>query len=103
MQFGATGDTARYQLKASGLCMELIARNHTAQKKITVQGNIKSKITCASGTQIGCSIVVSDMKHGTTTPSITVIKENKDTGKQIKGKIKIEQKNGKYYQDLTDR
>lgn len=83
--------------------MELIARNHTAQKKITVQGNTKSKITCASGTQIGCSIVVSDMKHGTTTPSITVIKENKDTGKQIKGKIKIEQKNGKYYQYLTDR
>lgn len=103
LQFGATGDTARYQLKASGLSMELIARNHTAQKKITVQGNTKSKITCASGTQIGCSIVVSDMKHGTATPSITVIKENKDTGKQIKGKIKIEQKNGKYYQYLTDR
>lgn len=103
LRLGETGGSVSYHLKVSGLSVEMIARDQTAQNKIIVQGNTKSKITCESGTQIGCCFSASDMADGTVLPSITVTKENKDTGKKVNGEIKVEQKNGKYYLCLTEK
>lgn len=103
LQFGETDDQISYELKASGVSMELIAENYKAHNKISLQGNRKSKVICASGTQIGCSLRVTDIVDKTVSPSISVTKENKDTGEKIKGKIKVEQKNGKYYLYLMEK
>lgn len=103
LQFGETDDQISYELKASGVSMELIAENYKAHNKIILQGNRKSKVICASGTQIGCSLRVTDIVDKTVSPSISVTKENKDTGEKIKGKIKVEQKNGKYYLYLMEK
>lgn len=103
LQFGETDDQTGYALKASGVSMELIAENYKEKNKIVLQGNRKSKVTCASGTQIGCSLRVTDIVDKTVSPSISVTKENKDTGEKIKGKIKVEQKNGKYYLYLMEK
>lgn len=103
LQFGETDDQISYVLKASGVSMELIAENYKAHNKIILQGNRKSKVICASGTQIGCSLQVTDIVDKTVSPSISVTKENKDTGEKIKGKIKVEQKKGKYYLYLMEK
>lgn len=103
LQAGRMDDSMGYTLKASGVSMELIAENYKAQNKIILQGNKKSKITCASGTQIGCSLSVVDMTDGTGSPSITVVKENKDTGEKVRGEIRVEQEKGKYYLYLTEK
>lgn len=97
LQFGEMDDQISYTLEASGLSMELVAENHKAQNKIILQSNKKSKVICASGTQIGCSLRVTDIVDKKVTPSISVTKEDNQTGKKIKGEIKVEQENGKYY------
>lgn len=103
LQFGETDDRISYTLKAFGVSMELIAENYKVKNKIILQGNRKSKVTCASGTQIGCSLRVTDIVDKTVSPSISVTKENNKTGEKIKGEIKVEQKNGIYYLYLTEK
>lgn len=103
LQFGETDDSVRYQLKASVVSMDLIAEEDTAENRVTLQGNTAREITCVSGTQIGCSIRVADIAKGKVTPSISVTKENKDTGEKIKAEIKVKQKSGKYYLYLTEK
>ena len=103
LQFGETDNRISYTLKASGLSMELIAENYKEQKKIILQGNKKSKITCVSGTQIGCSLRFADITDKTVSPSISVSKKNNKTGERIKGEIKVEQRGGKYYLYLTEK
>lgn len=103
LQFGETDNRISYTLKASRLSMELIAENDKEQKKIILQGNKKSKITCVSGTQIGCSLRFADITDKTVSPSISVSKKNNKTGERIKGEIKVEQRGGKYYLYLTEK
>ena len=103
LQFGKTDDQISYTLEASGLSMELVAENHKAQNKIILQSNKKSKVTCASGTQIGCSLRVTDIVDKKVAPSLSVTKEDNQTGKKIKGEIKVEQENGNYYLYLVEK
>lgn len=103
LQFGEICDSIRYQLKASEVSMDLIAETEEAGNRVTLQGNTGQEITCTSGTQIGCSIWVTDMTRGAVTPSISVTRVNKDTGEKIKGEIKLKQKSGKYYLYLTEK
>lgn len=103
LQFGETDDSVRYQLKVSVVSMDLIAESETAGNRVTLQGNTGQGITCVSGTQIGCSIRVTDMEQGAAIPSISVTRKNKDTGEKVRGEIKVEQKSGKYYLYLTEK
>ena len=66
--------------------MELIAENDKEQKKIILQGNKKSKITCVSGTQIGCSLRFADITDKTVSPMLFLLqRKQQDRGEDKRG------------------
>lgn len=61
LQFGREVDSIRYRLKASSnLSMELTALPSDENNNMKLKGNKKSQIQCASGTQIGCGVRLSE-------------------------------------------